>query len=208
MIITGAPVELLDFKDVTYWNELTEIFDWARTHVTSTLYICWGAQAGLFHFYGVPKYELPTKKFGIFKHTLNEPLLQIFRGFDNEFFAPHSRYTETRREDILKVPEIKLIAESCDAGVYMIMARGGRELFITGHSEYSPSTLDDEYKRDLKKGLPIAIPENYYQDNDPTKEPRIRWRSHANLLFTNWLNYYVYQETPYNLEDIKNLGNL
>ncbi|MDR2145369.1 MAG: homoserine O-succinyltransferase [Tannerella sp.] len=208
MIVTGAPVELFDFEEVIYWNEIIEIFDWARTHVTSTLYICWAAQAGLYHFYGIPKYELPAKKFGVFKHTMNDPLLPIFRGFDEEFFVPHSHHTEIRREDILKVPDIQLISESTDAGVYMVMARGGRELFVTGHSEYSPCTLDDEYKRDLGKGLPIAMPQNYYRDNDPAKEPVVHWRAHANLLFTNWLNYYVYQETPYHIEDIKHLGSL
>jgi homoserine O-succinyltransferase len=208
MIITGAPVELLDFENVTYWDEITRIFDWARTHVTSTLYVCWAAQAGLYHFYGIPKYELPAKKFGVFRHTLNDPLLPIFRGFDDEFFVPHSRHTEIRREDVLKVPDVKLISESEEAGVYMVMARGGREIFITGHSEYSPCTLDNEYKRDVGKGLPIRMPENYYRDNDPAKQPVVRWRSHANLLFTNWLNYYVYQETPYRLEDIKYLGNI
>jgi homoserine O-succinyltransferase len=208
MIITGAPVELFDFENVTYWDEITGIFDWARTHVTSTLYICWAAQAGLYHFYGIPKYELPAKKFGVFRHTLNDPLLPIFRGFDDEFFVPHSRHTEIRREDILKVPGVKLISESDDAGVYMVMSRGGREIFITGHSEYSPYTLDSEYKRDTGKGFPINMPENYYRDNDPAKHPVVRWRSHANLLFTNWLNYYVYQATPYKLDDIKYLGSI
>jgi homoserine O-succinyltransferase len=208
MIVTGAPVELFNFEDVTYWDEITEIFDWARTHVTSTLYICWAAQAGLYHFYKIPKYELPAKKFGVFKHTLNDPLSPIFRGFDDEFFVPHSRHTEIRREDILKVPDIKLLSESRDAGVYMVMARGGREFFITGHSEYSPDTLDGEYKRDLGKGLPITVPANYYRDNDPAKRPVVHWRAHANLLFTNWLNYYVYQETPFNIENIKYLGSI
>jgi homoserine O-succinyltransferase len=208
LIVTGAPVELYDFKDVYYWEEITGIFDWARTHVTSTLFICWAAQAGLYHFYNIPKYELPVKKFGVFKHTSNEPLLPIFRGFDEEFFVPHSRHTEIRREDILKVPELHLLSESADAGVYMVMARGGRELFVTGHSEYSPNTLDDEYKRDISKGLPINIPENYYKDNNPSKRLPVRWRSHANLLFTNWLNYYVYQETPFVIEDIRNLDSL
>jgi homoserine O-succinyltransferase len=208
MIVTGAPVELFDFEEVSYWNEISEIFDWASVHVTSTLYICWAAQAGLYHFYKIPKYELPAKQFGVFKHTLNDPLLPIFRGFDDEFFVPHSRHTEIRREDILKVPDIKLLSESEDAGVYMVMARGGREFFITGHSEYSPYTLDEEYKRDLSKGLPISLPENYYKDNNPALRPLVHWRAHANLLFTNWLNYYVYQETPYRLEDIKYLGSI
>ncbi|MDR0572500.1 MAG: homoserine O-succinyltransferase [Tannerella sp.] len=208
LIVTGAPVEQLAFEDVTYWEELKIIFNWSRTHVTSTLYICWAAQAGLYHFYGIPKYDLEAKKFGIFKHTLNDPYLPIFRGFDDEFYVPHSRHTEVRREDILKVPEVKLLSESRDAGVYMAMARGGRDFFITGHSEYSSNTLHDEYMRDLQKGLSIHAPENYYTDNDPSKPPLVRWRGHANLLFTNWLNYYVYQETPYHIEDIRNLGDL
>ena len=207
MIITGAPVEQMAFEDVTYWEELQGIFNWSRTHVTSTLYICWAAQAGLYHFFGIPKYDLNSKMFGIFKHGINDPFLPIFRGFDDEFFVPHSRHTEIRREDILKVPELKLLSESQDAGVYMVISRSGRELFITGHSEYSPNTLHDEYMRDLKKGLPIDVPENYYTDNDPSKPPLVRWRGHANLLFTNWLNYYVYQETPFHIEEIRNLSD-
>lgn len=208
MIITGAPVELYPFEDVHYWEEITGIFDWARTHVTSTLYICWAAQAGLSHFYGVPKYELPAKMFGIFRHTLREPYLPIFRGFDDEFYVPQSRHTEVRREDILKVPELTLLSESEESGVYMAMSRGGREFYITGHSEYSPYTLNDEYMRDLNKGLPIQMPKNYYRNDDPAQGPVVRWRGHANLLFTNWLNYYVYQETPYDLKDIKHLREL
>ena len=202
MIITGAPVEKLDFGEVNYWNELTEIFDWGKSNVTSTLYICWAAQAGLYYHYGIPKYDLPEKMFGVFKHYALDKLNPIFRGFDDEFFVPHSRHTEVRREDILKKPELKLMAESVKAGVYMVMARGGREFFIMGHSEYSPNTLDDEYKRDLAKGLPIKMPENYYKDDNPDNKPVVRWRSHANLLFTNWLNYFVYQETPYNISEI------
>ena len=208
MIITGAPVEQMSFEDVTYWEELTTILNWSRTHVTSTLFICWAAQAGLYHFYGIPKYELDAKKFGVFQHTINDPFLPIFRGFDDVFYVPHSRHTEIRREDILKVPALKLLSESRDAGVYMIVARGGREFFITGHSEYSPNTLHDEYIRDLQKGLPITVPQNYYPDNDASLPPLVRWRGHANLLFTNWLNYYVYQETPFRIEDIKKLGDL
>lgn len=203
MIITGAPVEQMDFEEVSYWNEITTIFDWARTHVTSTLYICWAAQAGLYHFHGVPKYALDKKMFGIFEHHLNVPGLPIFRGFDDTFFVPHSRHTEVRREDILKVPELSLLAESEDSGVYMAMARGGREIFITGHSEYSPNTLDTEYKRDLGKGLPIEMPKNYYRNDNPDDAPLVRWRGHANLLFSNWLNYYVYQETPYDISQIR-----
>ena len=203
MIITGAPVELLEFEEVKYWKELTGIFEWAHKHVTSTLYICWAAQAGLFHFYGVPKYPLPEKMFRVFEHKTNNSLNPIFRGFDDVFYVPHSRHTEVRREDILKVPKLTLLSESEKSGVYMVMARNGREFFITGHSEYSANTLDTEYKRDLKKGLPIKLPENYYRDNDPKNEPLVRWRSHANLLFTNWLNYFVYQETPYDLTKIQ-----
>ena len=202
MIITGAPVEQMEFEDVNYWDEIVKIFDWARTHVTSTLYICWAAQAGLYHYYNVPKYPLSEKMFGVFKHTVNDPLNPIFRGFDDEFFVPHSRHTEIRAEDILKVPELTLLSESPESGVYMAMARNGRDFFITGHSEYSANTLDTEYKRDMEKGLPIQIPCNYYCDNDPEKVPIVRWKSHANMLFTNWLNYFVYQETPYDLKKI------
>ena len=208
MIITGAPVELMEYEDVNYWNEVTQIFNWAHTHVTSTLYICWAAQAGLYHFHGVPKYELSAKMFGVFKHTLNDASNPIFRGFDDEFFVPHSRHTEIRKEDILNVPELTLLSESRESGVYMVMARGGREFFITGHSEYSPNTLNEEYLRDVAKGMDIEVPRNYYRNDDPAQGPLVRWRGHANLLFTNWLNYFVYQETPYNIEDIKNLGNL
>ena len=203
MIVTGAPVEQLDFEEVNYWDELTDIFDWARTHVTSTLYICWAAQAGLYHFYGIPKYPLEKKMFGIFEHHKSEPLHPIFRGFDDVFFVPHSRHTEIHKEDILNCPDLTLLSESKEAGVYMVEARNGREFFITGHSEYSPMTLDTEYRRDLSKGLPIEMPHNYYQHDNPDEGVVVRWRAHANLLFTNWLNYFVYQETPYNIEDIK-----
>ena len=203
MIITGAPVEQMPFEEVDYWKEVSEIFDWARTHVTSTLYICWAAQAGLYHFYGVPKYPLPQKMFGIFKHKVYDHQNPIFRGFDDEFYVPHSRHTEVRKSDIEKVPELTLLSESEESGVYMVMARGGREFFITGHSEYSPYTLDTEYRRDLDKGLPIEMPLNYYRNNDPKKGPLVRWRGHANLLFSNWLNYFVYQQTPYGIREIK-----
>ncbi|NDV84124.1 homoserine O-succinyltransferase [Bacteroides sp. 51] len=203
MIITGAPVEQMEYEEVTYWSEMMEIFDWSRTHVTSTLYICWAAFAGLYHHYGIPKYPLDKKKFGVFEHMVLDPLAQIFRGFDDIFYVPHSRHTEIRKEDILKRPELTLLSESEEAGVYLAMARNGREFFVTGHSEYSPLTLDTEYRRDVDKGLPIEVPKNYYKDNDPDKGPLVRWRGHANLLFSNWLNYYVYQETPYNIEDIK-----
>ena len=203
MIITGAPVEQMEFEEVNYWDEITDIFNWARTHVTSTLYICWAAQAGLYYHYGIPKYALDKKKFGIFKHRVLQPLHPIFRGFDDSFYVPHSRHTEVKKEDILKNPDLTLLSESDEAGVYMVMARGGREFFVTGHSEYSPLTLDAEYKRDLDKGLPIDMPCNYYVDNDPSKGVCVTWRAHANLLFSNWLNYFVYQETPYNIEEIR-----
>ncbi|MDR2496297.1 MAG: homoserine O-succinyltransferase [Tannerellaceae bacterium] len=208
MIITGAPVEQIAFEDVRYWEELTGILEWARTHVTSTLYICWAAQAALYHFYGIPKYDLPRKMFGVFRHRLSDPHLPIFRGFDDSFFVPHSRHTEIRSSDIIRHSSLSIIAESDEAGVHMVMTRGGREFYITGHAEYAPGTLGDEYRRDLAKGLPIHIPANYYTDDDPSRQPHVRWRAHANLLFTNWLNYYVYQATPYNAEDIRNLGEL
>lgn len=203
MIITGAPVEQMPFEEVDYWKEVSEIFDWARTHVTSTLYICWAAQAGLYHFYGVPKYPLPKKMFGIFKHKVYDHQNPIFRGFDDEFYVPHSRHTEVRKADIEKVPELTLLSESEESGVYMVMARGGREFFITGHSEYSPYTLDTEYHRDLDKGLPIEMPVNYYRNDNPEEGPLVRWRGHANLLFSNWLNYFVYQQTPYDIREIR-----
>lgn len=202
MIITGAPVEQIEFEEVKYWEELKLIFEWAKTHVTSTFFICWGAQAGLYYNYGIPKYPLPEKMFGIFKHTMLDPLNPIFRGFDDEFYVPHSRHTEIHRDDILKKPELTLLSESEESGVYMVMARGGREFYITGHSEYSPYTLDKEYKRDLAKGLPIKMPKNYYINNDSTRKPLVSWRAHANLLFANWLNYFVYQETPFDISRI------
>lgn len=204
MIITGAPVEHINFEEVSYWEEIQEIFNWSRTHVTSTLYICWAAQAGLYHFYNVPKYPLSEKMFGIFPHrVVTTERLPIFRGFDDRFYVPHSRHTEIRKEDILKHKELTLLAESDESGVYMVMARNGREFFITGHSEYAPNTLDNEYKRDLGKGLPIKMPKNYYRDNNPEKGIEVLWRGHANLMFSNWLNYYVYQTTPYNIDEIK-----
>ncbi len=208
MIITGAPVEQMEFEEVSYWDEIEEIFTWARKHVTSTLYVCWSAQAALYYFYDVPKYPLPQKQFGVFKHTLSNPTFPLFRGFDDQFYVPHSRHTEVRREDILKVPDLTLLSESEDSGVYIAMSRGGREFYITGHSEYSPDTLHNEYVRDLQKGLPIEIPDNYYQDNDPRLRPVVRWRAHANLLFNNWLNYFVYQETPYDARNIEKLESL
>ena len=205
MIITGAPVEHLDFEDVNYWDEITEIFEWTRTHVTSTFYICWAAQAGLYYHYGIPKYPLEKKMFGIFEHHICDGFqhLPIFRGFDDVFYVPHSRHTEVRREDIEKCEGLQVISESADSGVNIVLARGGREFFVTGHSEYSPYTLDTEYRRDLDKGLPIEMPQNYYRGDNPEKGPLVRWRSVANLLFSNWLNYYVYQETPYDINQIK-----
>lgn len=203
MIITGAPVEKLQFEEVDYWDELVEIFDWAHKHVTSTLYICWAALAGLYHFYGIPKYPLDKKLFGVFAHHKYDERNPIFRGFDDLFYVPHSRYSEVRRADIEKDKSLTILSESEDAGVYMVMARCGREFFITGHSEYSALTLDIEYRRDLAKGLDIALPRNYYPDNNPDNNPIVNWRGHANLLFTNWLNYFVYQQTPYNLNDIQ-----
>ena len=202
MIITGAPVEQLDFEDVSYWEEISTIFAWAKTHVTSTLYICWAAQAGLYYHYGVPKYPLPKKMFGIFPQQKLDAQLPIFRGFDDEFQMPHSRHSEIRREDILANPALTLIAESADSGVSIVMARGGREFFITGHMEYSPDTLDHEYRRDKDIRDDVDIPRNYYRDNDPDKGPNVTWRAHANLFYANWINYYVYQETPYNIDEI------
>ncbi|HCJ46502.1 MAG TPA: homoserine O-succinyltransferase [Prevotella sp.] len=203
MIVTGAPIEQMAFEDVEYWQEITGIFDWARTHVTSTLYICWAAQAALYHFYQVPKHPLEKKRFGIFPQTPLDPLLPIFRGFDDVFMMPHSRHTEVWRSDIDKVDALRVIAEGPESGVSMVMAREGREFFITGHLEYAPDTLDKEYKRDAGKRDDVELPKNYYRDNDPAKGPLVTWRSHANLLFNNWINYYVYQETPYNINEIK-----
>ena len=203
MIITGAPVEQLDFEEVSYWDEITDIFAWARTHVTSTLYICWAAQAGLYYHYGIPKYPLPMKMFGIFSQKPLDAKLPIFRGFDDEFMMPHSRHTEIRREDILANPNLQLIAESDECGVSVVMARKGREFFITGHLEYAPNTLDNEYKRDKNIRKDVALPQNYYRNNNPANPPLVTWRSHANLFYTNWINYYVYQETPYNIDDIR-----
>jgi homoserine O-succinyltransferase len=203
MIITGAPVEQLNFEDVTYWDEMTDIFAWARTHVTSTLYICWAAQAGMYYHYGIPKYPLTKKMFGIFpQHTL-EPQLPIFRGFDDVFQMPHSRHTEVHREDILANPDLKLIAESPDSGVSIVMAREGREFFITGHLEYAPNTLDTEYRRDKDIRDDVDLPKHYYLNDDPEKGPLVTWRAHANLLYANWINYYVYQETPYDINQIR-----
>ena len=202
MIITGAPVETLDFEDVTYWDEMQNIFQWARTHVWSTMYICWAAQAGLYFHYGVPKYPLEKKMFGIFPQQMLEPQLPIFRGFDDLFMMPHSRHTELHRDDILARPELTLLAESKQSGVSMVMARGGREFFITGHLEYAPDTLDKEYRRDKDVRDDVELPLNYYRNDDPSQKPLVTWRAHANLLYSNWINYYVYQETPYDINAI------
>lgn len=203
LIVTGAPVEQMEFEEVEYWDEIKEIFEWSKTHVTSTLYICWAAQAGLYYHFGVPKYPLDDKMFGVFEHDINNTKDPLFRGFDDRFFAPHSRHTEVRREDIEKVPGLEIMSESREAGVFIVKANGGRQIFVTGHLEYAPNTLDDEYIRDLSKGLKIKMPVNYYRDDNPELGPMVKWRSYAYLFYSNWLNYYVYQETPYNLEDIK-----
>ncbi len=203
MIITGAPVEQLNFEDVTYWKEMTDIMDWARTNVTSTLFICWAAQAGLYYYYGVPKYPLERKKFGIFKQYPVDTRLPIFRGFDDVFNMPHSRHSEIRRDDILRDSRLQIIAESPESGVSIVMARGGREFYITGHMEYAPDTLDKEYRRDKDVRDDVDVPVDYYTDDNPENGPHVTWRAHANLFYSNWINYYVYQETPYNIEDIR-----
>ena len=197
MIITGAPVELLDFEEVDYWQELQEIMDWSKTNVYSTLHICWGAQAGLYHHYGVPKYELPAKMFGVFRHSIDEPGHSLLRGFDDTYFAPHSRHTETRVTDIHKVDELLVLSQSAEAGLYMVATKDGRQIFVTGHCEYDPHTLKTEYDRDVRLQRPIEVPVNYFPNNDPSQPPLVQWRGHANLLYFNWLNYFVYQVTPY-----------
>ena len=202
MIITGAPVEQLPFETVDYWQELTVVMDWAKINVFSTFFICWGAQAGLYHFYDIPKYPLPHKMFGVFAHQVKQEYVKLLRGFDDIIYAPHSRYTEVRREDIEKHPELEILVESDEAGVYIVASKDGRQIFVTGHSEYDPLTLKSEYDRDVDKGLDINIPSNYYPQNNPQKTPMVLWRAHANLLFSNWLNYYVYQETPYDLNEL------
>ena len=202
MIVTGAPVETYDYEEVTYWDEISTILKWARTHVMSTMYICWAAQAGLYCHYGIPKYPLDKKMFGIFRQHPLAPHLPIFRGFDDTFFMPHSRHTEIRREDIEKCPELTVIAESPESGVSMVMARGGREFYITGHLEYAPDTLDKESRRDVGVRSDVGLPKNYYLDDDPSNKPVVTWRAHANLLYSNWINYYIYQVTPYNIDEI------
>lgn len=205
MIITGAPVEHLPFEDVDYWEELKTIMDWGYNHVFSLLYICWAAQAALYHHYGVQKYPLPAKMFGVFAHKVVEKNTRLLRGFDDVFYAPHSRHTEVRSEDVRKVPGLCVLAESDRAGLYIAASDDGRQTFITGHSEYDPLTLKAEYDRDVKANLPIHVPANYYPDDDPSKDPVVRWRGHAHLLFTNWINYHVYQNTPYELHDLSSL---
>jgi homoserine O-succinyltransferase len=202
LIITGAPVEQMSFEEVEYWEELTDIMNWAETNVESTLHICWGAQAGLYHRYGIPKYDLPHKMFGVYEHRVLSPTENLLRGFDDIFLAPHSRHTEIRRADVEKVSDLNVLAESDEAGLYILGTKDGRHIFVTGHSEYDPLTLKAEYDRDVNKGLPIHVPQNYYPNNDPTQTPHVRWRGHANLLFSNWLNYYVYQVTPYDVNQI------
>ena len=212
MVITGAPVEQMDFEDVDYWPELCRIMEWSKTNVHSTFHICWGAQAGLYYHYGVPKYDLPQKLFGVFEHHADYKRSILLRGFDDAFWVPHSRHTTIMREDIEKVPELRIVASSEKAGVYAVMTKGGRQIFVTGHSEYDPETLNKEYVRDKSQGLPIEVPENYFPNDDDSKEPIVRWRGHANLLFSNWLNYFVYQTTPYDImsighEDCTEVGN-
>ena len=202
LIVTGAPVEQMQFEDVEYWEELTQVLDWAETNVESSFYICWGAQAALYHRYGIPKYDLPHKMFGVYEHKVLSRTESLMRGFDDVFLAPHSRHTEIRRADVERVTELNILAESDQAGLYILGTQDGRHLFITGHSEYDPLTLKGEYDRDVNKGLPIHVPQNYYPKDDPTQPPLVRWRGHANLLYANWLNYYVYQVTPYDLNQI------
>ncbi len=199
LIITGAPVELMEFKEVTYWDELEKIMEWSKSNVTSTLHICWGAQAGLYYHYGIEKQTLDKKMFGIFEHNVLNRKEPFIRGFDDVFYAPHSRYTTVSREDILACDELKILAESKEAGVFIVLAKDGKQLFVMGHPEYDRISLDKEYKRDVAKGLEIALPENYYPEDQPELRPNLVWRAHANAMYTNWLNYYVYQVTPYDL---------
>ncbi len=203
MIITGAPVEKMEFEAVEYWQELCEIMEWTKTHVHSTFHICWGAQAGLYYHYGINKYPLDSKVFGVFEHTADYKNSMLLRGFDDKFFVPHSRHTTIKREDIEKVPALKIVASSEKAGIYALLTENGKQVFITGHSEYDANTLKDEYLRDLERGDPIDIPENYFPNDDPTADPTVKWRSHAHLLYSNWLNYFVYQTTPFDISEIK-----
>lgn len=203
LVITGAPVEQMEFEAVDYWPELCDIMEWSKTHVHSTFHICWGAQAGLYYHFGVPKVPLEKKMFGVFPHKRDYEKSILFRGFDDVFMVPHSRHTTILREDVEKVPEIKILASSEEAGIYAMATKNGRQIFITGHSEYDPLTLEKEYKRDVAAGKPIEVPKNYYPGDDPEKEPIVSWRSGANLLYCNWLNYFVYQTTPFDLDQLK-----
>ena len=203
MVITGAPVEMMPFEEVDYWEELCEIMEWSKTHVHSTFHICWGAQAGLYYHYGVGKQILPAKLFGVFEHTVEYKQSILLRGFDDSFHVPHSRHTTVDRADIEAIPELRILASSEEAGVYIVFTQGGRQIFIMGHSEYDPMTLDGEYRRDLAAGDTIAIPKHYYPNDDPTQRPIVNWRGHGNLLYSNWLNYFVYQTTPYDLRNLK-----
>ncbi len=202
LITTGAPVELLTYEEVDYWEELKEIFKWGYSHVFAHLYICWAAQAALYHQFGIPKHTLPAKQFGAYKHHVTKENVKLLRGFDDVFYVPHSRHTEIRKTDVEKVPQLEVLAESDEAGIYILGTTDGRQLFVTGHSEYDPFTLKKEYDRDIAAGLPIEVPVNYYPDDDPSRTPLVRWRGHANLLFANWINYYVYQETPFDLNQM------
>lgn len=208
MVITGAPVEHMDFEDVDYWDELCQIMEWSKTHVHSTIHICWGAQAGLYYHYGIQKHRMEKKMFGVFKHRADYKRSILLRGFDDTFWVPQSRHTTVLREDIQAVPGLKILASSDECGVYAVSSKGGRQIFITGHSEYDADTLKNEYIRDKNLGLPIDMPVNYFKDDDDSKEPVVRWRGHANLLFSNWLNYFVYQTTPYDIMDVGVKGQL
>lgn len=202
LIITGAPVELMEYEEVDYWPEICEIMEWSKKHVTSTLHLCWGAQAGLYYHYGIPKHILDEKMFGVFRHKVMNRKIPLVRGFDDYFYAPHSRHTEIRKEDILAHEELTILAESEDAGVFLLMNQDGSQIFVMGHPEYDRMTLDSEYKRDKAKGLPICLPVNYYPNDDDTQRPLLQWRSHGNIMYANWLNYYVYQQTPYQFIDV------
>ena len=201
LIITGAPVEQMEYEQVDYWKEISKVMEWSKTHVTSTLHLCWGAQAGLYYHYHIPKYPLPEKKFGVYEHRVMNRKIPLVRGFDDYFYAPHSRHTEVRKEDILAHEELTILAESEEAGVLLVISKDGKQVFMMGHPEYDRLTLHKEYIRDKEKGLPISLPVNYYPDDDDTKKPRLQWRSHGNILYSNWLNYYVYQQTPYQFID-------
>ena len=203
LIITGAPVENLPFEEVDYWPELCEIMEWSKTHVHSTLHICWGAQAGLYYHYGIPKRQLPQKLSGVFRHTVEDPNFILFRGFDDEFWVPHSRNTTVLREDIEAVPGLKVLSSSPEAGVYAVKTDQGRQIFLMGHAEYDRDTLRNEYMRDLVAGVPVHVPENYFPNDDPNRKPVVTWRSCAHLLYSNWLNYFVYQTSPYDIRDIQ-----